>query len=213
MHGRPPTTEEQLVEKALELLAVLGPERLKVQDVCQALGCSKALVNYHFGSRDGLIHHAIALGYERYVDHLWAESQAAGDDPVDQLLSWIDAQVDWTVANAGLAMALNFSALAAVHPLEFPPEIQERLGACGVRNFENLATLLAAARRATAPDLVEVDEVTNALDSAVVGWTTLGLSVWLAGRHAPTSDYRQDSLIDAGREHMRQRILALIQQG
>jgi len=57
--------------------------------------------------------------------------------------------------------SLNFSALAAVHPLDFPPEIQERLGACGVRNFENLATLLAAARRATAPDLVEVDEVTK----------------------------------------------------
>lgn len=206
-----------MVEKALELLAAMGPERLRVQDVCEELGCSKALVNYHFGSREGLIHQAVALGYERYVDHLWAEAQGAGDDPVDRLLAWIDAQVDWTVANAGLAMALNFSSLAAVHPLEFPPDVHERLGACGVRNFENLALLVADARRSASSeasaDAQEIDEVTNAMDSAVVGWTTLGLSVWLAGRHVPTSELHQDQLIAAGRDHMRRRIIDLIRLG
>ena len=59
-----------LVEATLDSLGELGPSGVHPADICEELGLSKALVNYHFGSRDGLVAEAMALGYERCVDLL-----------------------------------------------------------------------------------------------------------------------------------------------
>ncbi|MEN9823847.1 MAG: hypothetical protein RLZ04_2273, partial [Actinomycetota bacterium] len=97
---------DALVEAVLAELSEKGPANIFPNDISVALGLSKSLVNFHFGGRDGLIAEAMALGYERYVDTVWAAAQAAGDDPVARLMAWIDAQYEWTIANAGLAAAL-----------------------------------------------------------------------------------------------------------
>ena len=41
---------------------------------------SKALVNYHFGGREGLIAEAMVVGYEGYVALLMQAAEAAGPE-------------------------------------------------------------------------------------------------------------------------------------
>ena len=200
-----------MVEAALVRLVELGPAKVHPKDICEELGVSKALVNYHFGGRDGLLAEAMVLGYQRYVDTLWAAAEAAGTDPVARLLAWVDRQIDWTRANAGLAMALNFPKYASELEDAVAEVTTKELNVAGTRNFANLQRLVAAARRELRPGVGDTDEqVQVALDSALVGWLTLGVSVWTAGQHLPTQELGASPLVDTARQHVRDRILEML---
>ena len=199
-----------LVEAALGQLRASGPSGVRPHELCRDLHVSKALVNYHFGSRDGLVAEAMALGYERYVDTLWTAAEAAGPEPLDRLMAWINEQIDWTVANAGLAAALNFSTFYA-RGAAAESEAVARMHDAGVRNFANLQRLVKAAGAAVRVAAAATpDAVTVGLDAAVIGWATLGFSVWLAGNHLPTQDLAVQSHIPLGREHLRKVVVEML---
>ncbi|MFN8026967.1 MAG: TetR family transcriptional regulator [Acidimicrobiia bacterium] len=192
-----------LIEAALAQLRDHGPVGVRPHEICRDLHLSKALVNYHFGSREGLVAEAMAIGYERYVDTLWSAAEAAGPDPLDRLMRWINTQIDWTVANAGLAAALNFSTFYA-RGAAAESEPVRRMQDAGVRNFANLQRLVRAAGAAVRNDgSSPADAVAVGLDAAVIGWATLGFSVWLAGNHLPTQELHVESRIALAREHLR----------
>ncbi|MFM8412782.1 MAG: TetR/AcrR family transcriptional regulator, partial [Alphaproteobacteria bacterium] len=206
-----------ILKAALDDLSELGPAGVHPQEICERCGLSKALVNYHFGGRDGLIAEAMALGYERYVDELEAAANAAGRDPFERLVASIDRQVAWTARNPGLAAALNFPRHVASQPAELPEEVFARLNAAGDRNFSNLQRLVADARSSLGPRSARnepVDAMRIGLDSALVGWMTLGLSVWVAGRHLPTQTLGQGSARSKGlpiaRQHMRELLRSML---
>lgn len=211
--ARVPRNEARLaiLEVALAHLCERGPANVHPKEICEELGLSKALVNYHFGGRDGLITEAMVLGYERYVDRLWAVAEAAGDDPVVRLLAFIDTQVEWTSEHAGLAAALNFPSVASGVPLNMDEAALERLHAAGRRQFDNLRRLVGAARSAGAPaGGADPDAHQTTLDSAVIGWMTLGLSVWLAGNHLPTQRLEERSALGSARKHMHAEVQAIL---
>jgi hypothetical protein len=56
-----------------------------------------------------------------------------------------------------------------------------------------------------ADDLVEV-----ALDASLVGWITLGLSVFSAGKHLPSADSGLRAYLPQATEHVKAEILALL---
>jgi hypothetical protein len=198
-----------LIESALSHLATRGPANVHPKDICEELGLSKALVNYHFGGRDGLIAEAMVLGYERYVDLLWEAAEAAGTDSVKRLTAWVEQQIDWTAENPGLAAALNFPYMSSGMPAELLEGPVQRLNDAGTRNFENLQGLVKAAKaqlnpkgKPSAPEI--------GFDAAFVGWVTLGMSVWRAGNHLPTQRIGTRDSFPAARKHVRELVLNLL---
>jgi AcrR family transcriptional regulator len=205
-----PNARSQLVETAIRHLSVQGPSGVQPQEVCRELGLSKALVNYHFGGRDGLILEAMATAYDEYVELLSAAADAAGDDPVDRLFAWIDRQVEWTSANPGVAAALDFPGLvggAGAHP-----EAEQRLVAAGTRNFANLQTLVRAARAHLlgVADPADLDAAEVGLTGAVIGWLTLGMSVWVGGNHLPTRQAGKRTFLPHARAHVRTMVTEML---
>jgi hypothetical protein len=86
-----------------------------------------------------------------------------------------------------------------------------RMQEAGVRNFANLQALVAEAGRSVRrDDRAPSDEVAVALDAAVIGWATLGLSVWLAGNHLPTQDLAAPGYVELGRAHLRDVVVAML---
>lgn len=203
---------QAIVERALEHLALRGPANVHPKEICEELSLSKALVNYHFGGRDGLIAEAMVAGYERYVDTLWSTAEAAGADPLKRLIAWVDKQIDWTSENPGLAAALNFPYMSSGMPVEMLEGSIEQLNQSGSRNFANLQQLVAAAKTALnatgkAPSPAEVG-----LDAAFIGWVTLGTSVWRAGNHLPTQRIGGRDNFSAARKHVHAQILAALKR-
>jgi AcrR family transcriptional regulator len=199
---------ERLIEGFLGHLARLGPAGAQPKDVCAELGVSKALVNYHFGSRDGLIAECMAVGYERYVDALMAAADAAGTNPEARLRAWMECQIDWTKENRGLAAALNFPNVASGLPQGIPAEVSTRLRDAGTRNMFNLFNLVRDVRAADRPDGNPGDDVETGFDSVVVGWMTLGYSVWNGGRHEPTGEWFPEHHV-AARKHIVETAIAI----
>jgi AcrR family transcriptional regulator len=205
------TARETLIAAAIDHLSKYGPAGLQPQEICRELGISKALVNYHFGTREGLIAEAMTLGYEQYVETLMAAADAAGPDPLDRLFAWIDRQILWTDEHSGLAAALDFPD-AALGRSSLDPDLEERLGTAGARNFANLQLLVLDARKHLkaddpdwSPDVTDVG-----LTSAVIGWMTLGISVWSGGNHLPTRKASMRAMLPLAREHMRTLLIEML---
>lgn len=212
--AKPPSRggRDALVEAVLAELSVKGPANIYPNDISTGLGLSKSLVNFHFGNRDGLVAEAMAVGYERYVDHLWSAALAAGSDPVSRLLAWIDAQLEWTVANVGLAAALNFPHEAAALDGVTNPDVADRLSATGRRNLTNLSILVRDAILKLKGPKAKVDQVRLYLDLGVIGWMTLGMSVFTAGRHLPTADLAERSFTEQAKQHLHQTVIEMLKR-
>lgn len=206
-HGR-----DALVEAAIRSIAIDGASRTHPKDLAETLGLSKSLVNFHFGGRDGLIAEAIATSYERYVDLMWAAAESAGSDPIARLFAWIDEQLDWTAANPGIAAALNFPGEASGMQGRFDPATRERMQIAGARNFDNLESLVRAARqRFRDPSAPEIDAITQTYDAAIIGWLTLGAAVWNSGRHVPTNTSATVAHFEPARARMKDLVLVALQ--
>jgi AcrR family transcriptional regulator len=176
-----------LVEATILAISEFGPGSVHPNELCRELGLSKSLVNFHFGGRDGLIAEALAVSYERYVASLWEIAEAAGPTAFDKLLAWIMGQVEWTIEHPGIAAGLNFPREAGGLTASIDDELYQRINTAGNLNFHNLNTLVRAAIIESAPEGSEApDTTTVALDAAITGWVTLGLSVWASGNHLPT---------------------------
>lgn len=205
------TARDNLVTAAIEHLSKYGPAGVQPQEICRELGISKALVNYHFGTREGLIAEAMVVGYEQYVDALMDAVAVAGDDPVDRLFAWIDRQIEWTTEHSGLAAALDFPD-AAIARTVLDADLEDRLGAAGMRNFANLQLLVLDARthlKAGDPNWTP-DGTEVGLTAAVIGWVTLGVSVWKGGNHLPTRQKAVRDMFPIAREHLRTLIVELL---
>lgn len=197
---------DAILEATLVQLRKVGPSKVHPQDICESLGVSKALVNYHFGGRDALIAEAMVIGYERYVEDLWSAAEAK-DDPVERLFAWIDRQFDWTAENVGLAATLNFPR-QTLNEMDMSLELSERIAAAGLQNFWNLQRVVSDARKNLNGD--PEDRAEDAMTAGVIGWTVLGMSVFNAGGHAPTQTLWAREMIPATRGHFRELVIRLL---
>ena len=203
---------DAILEAAVTRLATGGPTAVHPQDICEELGLSKALVNYHFGNRDGLIAESIVLAYERYIDTLITASQEPDLDPVGRLTSWIDALIGWARTNPGLSAALNYPHEAAGVPRPMDAPLAQRLQLAASRAFSNLQGLVQDARASLRDpgDVRELDPTEIALDTAIISWATLGMSVYAAGENLPMRVLPVADYLPMAQERMRGLITLLL---
>lgn len=182
-------TIQQLLLGAIEDLSEFGPSRFSPVTLCARLKLPPSLVNYHFGSRMGLILDASVLAYEQYIEG--QELALEQPTPESRLQAWIESQIEWTIKRAGIASVLNFPGLTGPGNEDFSRDHQARLEASATRNMQVLSTIVGQIQgvqdheEAMSPEkLVGYPNV--ALSTAMIGWLVLGHSVWRSGNHLPT---------------------------
>ena len=187
----PMDTIQQLLLGAIDDLAEFGATRFSPVTLCARLKLPPSLVNYHFGSRMSLILDASVLAYEQYVEGQEVSLEEA--TPEGQLAAWIDSQISWTIKHSGIASVLNFPGLTGPSNSEFTMEHQSRLEQAAVKNMAVLSTIVGRIQEIPqSEELMTQEKIAAhpkvALATAMIGWLTLGHSVWRSGHHIPTSE-------------------------
>lgn len=166
-----------LVESTLRHLSSRGPVAVLPKEICEELGLSKALVNYHFGSRSGLVAEAMVLGSRRHLDELCVAVEAASADPAHRLFAWVESKLAWAVDNPGLVAALDFVDMVSGADEEFPADARAALVELGAQHHRLLTSLVAAARSPGRTGSV-------ADDVAAISWLVSGAAVAMAAQGA-----------------------------
>lgn len=188
---------ERIILETISRVAVLGPTSFNVKDVCASLGISNSLVNHHFGNRDKMLAEITERVYADYVSIIWRVADETPGDAADALRAWMNASVDWNIANSGWALLLNYP----VASLEITQAIdswhKEAMRQWGEYNLARLSLLVHDVRHGTrtsvewGPGEARTDVVLADLHSVSIagsiGWATHGMAVWQSGRHLPTS--------------------------
>ena len=191
LYHLPMDTIQQLLLGAIDDLAEFGATRFSPVTLCARLKLPPSLVNYHFGSRMSLILDASVLAYEQYVEGQEVALEEA--NPEGQLAAWIDSQIAWTMKHSGIASVLNFPGLTGPSNSEFTMEHQSRLQQAAIRNMAVLSTIVGRIQGVTnSEEMMTQEKIAGhpkvALATAMIGWLTLGHSVWRSGHHIPTSE-------------------------
>lgn len=184
-------TIQQLLIGAIEDISEVGASRFSPVTLCARLKIQPSLVNYHFGSKMGLILDASVLAYEQYVEGQALALEAPTRE--SRLESWIESQIDWTIKHAGIASVLNFPGLTGPANIEFSREHQARLASAATLNMQVLSTIVGQFQDVEQSDqLMSATKLADyprvALSTAMIGWLVLGHSVWRSGNHLPTSE-------------------------
>ena len=123
-------TRERLLEVAEGLFAERGFEQVSVRDITQGAGANVAAINYHFGSRNGLVDAVV----ERFVipieeDRLVAlgKIEAEGDPSLEEIMGAFLQPLLVRVKESELSEQLFFKLIArcTTQPSDlFPPKLR-----------------------------------------------------------------------------------------
>jgi AcrR family transcriptional regulator len=121
--GRPSTgARERILDAAIEVLKADGYAGLTIAKVAAAAGESKALVAYHYGSKQGLVQAAGRAIAEMITDEVL--DAVDGADTVEAVIRGVDAGVERVLDDDERIARLYFD-LAAVSVVD--PEIRETI--------------------------------------------------------------------------------------
>ncbi|MCZ4353784.1 TetR family transcriptional regulator [Roseovarius aestuarii] len=91
---------QQLLDATLRSIAANGLAKTTLATVAAEAGLSQGVAVFYFKSKTGLLTEALRAHYERYQAHWMEALENAGDDPVQQLITLIEAEFSPVVSDA-----------------------------------------------------------------------------------------------------------------
>ena len=191
--GNPdPPQRDQFLWLSIDLVRRVGISQFTVTSVARQLGYSVAMINHHFGSRDGLIAEAAGVVHAEYSKRVRSATDRAPANPRARLEEHIRARFVEGRKLKGWAQVLNFP----YHSFESPHIAMERTGQSFEASFYNnlayLTQLVIDYQRGTistsVPDVanfpanVMTSNPTAFRHASMIGAACAGGVMWLTGR-------------------------------
>lgn len=188
--GVKPSTRELLIATTARHLAVSGPRGVEFRAVCQEIGVSPSLVNYHFENPAELIYHAALYGYRAHVlkQREGLEKARTGAQAVER---WVLTTIEWKRDSTGLAAVIDYPMLALGAKDEATPDdFVKSLTALSRENVTTLGSGVYAlltdkpARRISTARVAALIRLNRefAFWISTVGFGGQGAGMWIAGR-------------------------------
>ena len=97
---------EQIIQAALKLFGKLGYEGTSIRDICQEAGVNLAMVNYYFGSKEGLF----AAMVEQKASNIKGRLQVLVNDPnmtpMEKIYDVIEGYVERLFSHRGFSLVM-----------------------------------------------------------------------------------------------------------
>jgi AcrR family transcriptional regulator len=184
-----PSTRERILEEADGLFGESGFDATTTREIAQRAGVNKALIHYHFESKDGVL----AVLLDRYYERLSETLQDAlrGEGTVrDRLQRLVARYIDFLVANRNFARIVQREASGGRH-MRTVKERMEPLFVVGT-------TLLKSAWPATQSGPLDAGQLLLSFYGIIISYFSYGeVSEQLLG-----SDLLSDGAVRKRKEHV-----------
>lgn len=192
-------TKEKMVLLAIDEISQNGPADFNANVVCDRLGIRHPMVQYHFGSRDGLLAEATMYANNRWIEHVARSLNNAPVDPKKRLLAFIDSEIAYANQIGGMNVLLHYPISSKGSQILVAEKYGEELQ----KNFEyslSMLTHIIVGLRSGQAKPFDFD-ITNYprlelvikhpaefLAATQVAWATHGLASWSNGNHIATRE-------------------------
>jgi AcrR family transcriptional regulator len=180
-----------------------GPVDFNSGTVCDLLNLKHPMINYYFGSRDGLITEATIWAYRNWSNRVLTATRNAPKNGEKRLRAYLETNLEWCKNMGALTVLSQYPVLSrAVKTLVdngYSLELQ--------KDFEYhlivLATLIIDIRSGKNSELgfdqtnypkgkYMLTHPRELLDATSVAWAAHGVNMWISGSHTPTRNLRQE---------------------
>ena len=203
--GKKPTVRQQLLALTVIRVGEQGPEDFSTNTLSRDLKIAAGTINYHFGSREGLLAEASVLGYRRYVERIWEMVEHDNKSAEKRLRIWLEESIAIQYEMHGWGPIFNFPASTRAVTEIVNKKFTTELEAWSELNMARLLFLIEDVQknkvRACPYTLGKVPKTKILLNTklmilgASVGWSNLGVAIWNAGRHLPSKQLTLKSTI------------------
>lgn len=179
---------QHLLEAAISRIAREGTTDVSAREICADSNVTYAMVNYNFGSWNGLIAEAASIVYVDYIETLWSLVNSADREPEARLRAYLNGQLAWAQRMPGWGAVFNypFSARKAMEILQKKfGHITSAYFQLNLARLEQLTIDVRENRVTDFPYTTEnfpkeelLSDRLGAARSTMVGWTSLGMCVW-----------------------------------
>lgn len=177
-----------ILEATGETLSKFGPNAVLIGELCQQLGLSPSLVNYHFGNRERLLAESVVHEMEECVAEMNRLTYSVTEDPVAQLRTRIEFRLAWTATHPGIEAMTNYAFIMDPAGKILTGEMESRIGQVTASDLAGLHAALFGIYEGTPrrgpvretemlaiPELIEL--------TAYVALSVLGVMTWATGQH------------------------------
>jgi AcrR family transcriptional regulator len=197
------STRDLIILASIDQMTETGPVDFNSGTVCDLLNLKHPMINYYFGSRDGLIAEATIWAYRGWSHKVMAAARNAPKNAEKRLLAYLDACLEWADNMKAVTVLSQYPVLSkGVKSLiddGYSVELQ--------KDFEYhlvfLATLIIDFRSGKNSELdfdktdypkknYMITHPRELLDAASVAWAAHGIMMWRSGSHIPTNNLRKE---------------------
>jgi len=108
------STRGQILKAADRLFGGKGFDAASVREIAEECGVNKALVHYHFGSKDGLFESVLDNYYQR-LDRILQEAMQQPGSPRDRIFNMLDTYVDFLAQNRNFSRIVQRESSGGKH--------------------------------------------------------------------------------------------------
>ena len=197
------STRDLIILTSIDQMTETGPVDFNSGTVCDLLNLKHPMINYYFGSRDGLIAEASIWAYRGWSHKVMAATRNAPKNAEKRLRAYLESSLEWAENMRAVTVLSQYPVLSkAVKGLiddGYSVELQ--------KDFEYhivfLATLLMDMRSGKNSDLdfdktnypkgkLFLSHPRELLDAASIAWSSHGIMMWRSGSHIPTNNLRKE---------------------
>ena len=197
------STRDLIILASIDQMTETGPVDFNSGAVCDLLNLKHPMINYYFGSRDGLIAEASIWAYRGWSDKVMTATRNAPKNAEKRLRAYLEACLEWSENMRAVTVLSQYPVLSkAVKDLiddGYSVELQ--------KDFEYhlvfLATLIIDMRTGKNSDLdfdktnypkgkYTLSHPRELLEAASIAWASHGIMMWRSGSHIPTTNLRKE---------------------
>ena len=197
------STRDLIILASIDQMIETGPVDFNSGTVCDKLNLKHPMINYYFGSRDGLIAEASIWAYRGWSEKVMTATRNAPKNAEKRLQAYLEASLEWAENMRAVTVLSQYPVLSkAVKDLiddGYSVELQ--------KDFEYhlvfLATLIIDMRTGKNSDLdfdktnypkgkYTLSHPRELLEAASIAWASHGIMMWRSGSHIPTTNLRKE---------------------